>query len=124
MIIQLYELLVKQAIQSTCPERLTNPGRYANIYLKGTAMKTTDVKKVEVKSNRAAGKIIHHIPRLLEERGLVARDLLYGAQLAPGTAYSLADPYTAPKSIRFDFLARVCKYLEVDIDDILEYVPE
>lgn len=75
------------------------------------------------KTKVAAGKIINRIPRLLQQRNLTATDLLYGARLAPGTAYALANPIKTPKSINYAVLARVCDYLGVGLQDVLEYVP-
>lgn len=79
--------------------------------------------KVAEKSNGSGARIINHIPDLLNKKGLAARDLMYGARLAPGTAYAIADPDRKNKSIRFDVLAKICQYLEVDLTEILEYVP-
>ena len=67
------------------------------------------------------GMIEIKIPRLLKERKLTATDLMYGARVAPGTAYKLASEEECSKmtGISFDVLFRVCKYLEVDIGEVL-----
>lgn len=62
------------------------------------------------------------VPQILRERGLTANDLMYGARLAPGTAYKLAseEEVSDLTGISFDVLLRVCKYLNVGISDVLK----
>ena len=70
------------------------------------------------------GKIVNNIPSLLKERDLSVRDLMFGARLAAGTAYDLADPEKETKAIYFEVLARLCDFFEVGVGEIFEYVPE
>ena len=74
-------------------------------------------------SQRTPAKVVNKIPSILEEKGYVVRDLLYGARLAPGTAYALANPKQSQKTISNDVLARIIEFLEVGIEDIFEYIP-
>lgn len=62
------------------------------------------------------------IPQILKERGLTAADLMYGARIAPGTAYKLASEENAKvvTGISFDVLLKVCRYLDVSISEILQ----
>ena len=68
------------------------------------------------------GAIRFKLPKLLRERGLTASDLMYGARLAPGTAYRLAKGNA--EAISFDVLVALCNFLSVGVDDLLEYVPD
>jgi DNA-binding Xre family transcriptional regulator len=62
------------------------------------------------------------VPQLLKERGQTPTDLMYGARLAPATAYRLADGDA--QRISFDVLAALCSYFEVEVDGVLEFVPD
>lgn len=62
------------------------------------------------------------VPGLLEERGLTGIDLMYGARLAPATAYRLADGKAQRMS--FDVLISLCNFFEVGVDGILEFVAQ
>ena len=68
------------------------------------------------------GTIRVKVPELLKERKQDARDLLYGARLAPATAYRLAEG--KGEGISFEMLASLCNFFKVNVSDILEYVPE
>ncbi len=70
------------------------------------------------------GKIVNHVPRLLQERSLNAQDLMFGARLAPSTAYSWANEKNPPSRVDLDILAKICDFLGVGISDVLEYKPE
>ena len=82
-----------------------------------------DINRTNLDIKLTSGKVINMIPQLLKDRGLDAADLLYGARLAPGTAYALVDPDKPPKSIYFAVMARVCEFLDVGPGDILKYIP-
>ena len=73
-------------------------------------------------STEMKGAIRFKLPQLLRERGLTASDLMYGARLAPGTAYRLAKGDA--EAISFDVLVALCNFLSVGVDDLLEYVPD
>ncbi len=67
-----------------------------------------------------------NVPQLIQERGIIPFDLVRNAGIAPGTAYRLADAnrHDEIKSITFDVLEALCRYLNVTVSDILEYEPE
>ena len=67
------------------------------------------------------GTVIVKVPQLLADRKENATDLLYGARIAPATAYRLAEGKA--KRISFDVLASLCNYFGVGIGQIIEYVP-
>lgn len=73
------------------------------------------------KSSDAKGSVRVCVPELLERRGETAKDLLYGARLAPGTAYRLAEGQA--ESISLEVLARLCGYFQVGVGEILKYDP-
>jgi DNA-binding Xre family transcriptional regulator len=62
------------------------------------------------------------VPELLKERGLNATDLMRKANIAYATAYRLSKGQGT--AISFDVLDALCKFFEVSIDKILEYLPE
>lgn len=62
------------------------------------------------------------VPELLKERGLNATDLMRKANIAYATAYRLSKGQGT--AISFDVLDSLCKFFEVSIDKILEYLPE
>ena len=66
------------------------------------------------------GVIIVKVPKLLEERELTGIDLMYGARLAPATAYRLADGKAERMS--FDVLISLCAFFGVGVGDVLEFV--
>lgn len=66
--------------------------------------------------------IINHTPQLLKEKNLRPLDLQYHCNIALNTAKSWADPDNPPSKIDLDILEAVCRYLEVSISDVLEYV--
>jgi len=69
-----------------------------------------------------AGTIRVRVPELLKERQQTASDLMYGAHLAPATAYRLAKGEA--ESISFNVLASLCTFFNVDVSRVLEYVPD
>ncbi len=62
------------------------------------------------------------MPELLKERGLNATDLMRKANIAYATAYRLSKGQGT--AISFDVLDALCKFFDVSIDKILEYLPE
>ena len=62
------------------------------------------------------------VPELLKERDLNATDLMRKANIAYATAYRLSKGQGT--AISFDVLDSLCKFFEVSIDKILEYLPE
>ena len=72
------------------------------------------------------GKIINHVPELLEAKGKSHMDLMYDLRLAHATASDWAevDGRTPPNRIDFPTLAKLCSYFNVGVGKILEYVPD
>ena len=68
------------------------------------------------------GTIKLKVPQLLTERNLKASDLMFGARLAPATAYRIASGDA--ESISFGVLGSLCDFFGVGVGDILEYVSE
>jgi DNA-binding Xre family transcriptional regulator len=62
------------------------------------------------------------VPELLKERGLNATDLMRKANIAYATAYRLSKGQGT--AISFDVLDALCKFFEVSIDEVLEYLPD
>jgi DNA-binding Xre family transcriptional regulator len=60
------------------------------------------------------------IPELLKERGMNTSDLMYGARLAQGTAYRLAEGDA--EAMTFDVLISLCNFFNVGVGDILEFM--
>jgi DNA-binding Xre family transcriptional regulator len=67
------------------------------------------------------GGIKVRVPELLEERDMNTSDLMYGARLAQGTAYRLADGDA--EAMTFDVLISLCNFFGVGVGDILENDP-
>lgn len=85
----------------------------------GTYITTAEFAQEEPMS----GKIRVMVPQLMRDRGISPMDLLYGARLAPGTAYTLADDERSQDltSMSFDVLVKLCKFFDVGVSDILKY---
>ena len=62
------------------------------------------------------------VPELMKERGVNATDLMRKANIAYATAYRLSKGEGT--AISFDVLDALCKFFDVSIDKILEYLPE
>ena len=62
------------------------------------------------------------VPELLKERDLNATDLMRKANIAYATAYRLSKGQGT--AISFDVLDALCKFFEVSIDEVLEYLPD
>lgn len=78
-------------------------------------------KQAEYKTKNK-GNIIVKVPRLLHQRDLSRADLMYGARLAPATAYRLADGDA--EAMTFDVLISLCNFFNVGVGDILEFVQD
>jgi DNA-binding Xre family transcriptional regulator len=75
----------------------------------------TDQKTKEILE--MAGTIRVKVPELLSNRKLRASDLMYGARLAPATAYRLASGDA--DAITFDVLGNICDFFGVGVGDVL-----
>jgi putative transcriptional regulator len=62
------------------------------------------------------------VPELLKERGLNASNLMREAKLAYATAYKLSKGRS--KGISFDVLNSLCQVFDVEVGEILEYIPD
>jgi len=62
------------------------------------------------------------VPELMKRKGLNATDLMRKANIAYGTALRLSKG--EGDAITFDVLESLCKLFEVQVKDVLEYVPD
>jgi putative transcriptional regulator len=62
------------------------------------------------------------VPELLEKHGMNATDLMRKANIAYATAYRLSKGQGT--AISFDVLDTLCKLFDVQVKDVLEYIPE
>ena len=62
------------------------------------------------------------VPELLEKHQINATDLMRQANIAYGTAFKLAKG--KGKGISFDVLTSLCKLFDVEVGEILEYIPD
>ena len=62
------------------------------------------------------------VPELLKQNNLNATDLSRKTNIAYATAYRLAKGKGS--AISFDVLDALCKFFQVKVEEILEYVPE
>jgi DNA-binding Xre family transcriptional regulator len=61
------------------------------------------------------------VPELLKQRNLNATDLMRKANIAYATAFRLSKGKGT--AISFEVLDALCKFFEVEIEEILEYQP-
>ena len=61
------------------------------------------------------------VPDLLKEHGMNATDLMRKANIAYATAYRLTKGEGT--AISFDVLTSLCKLFDVEVGEILEYIP-
>ena len=73
-----------------------------------------------------SGKIRVMVPELMRARGIRPMDLIYGARIAPGTAYTLSDDEKSQKmtGITFDVLAKLCAFFGVGAGEIIRFEEE
>lgn len=62
------------------------------------------------------------VPDLMKEHGFNAADLMREANLAYGTALKLSKG--KGKGISFEVLDSLCKLFDVEVGEILEYIPD
>jgi putative transcriptional regulator len=62
------------------------------------------------------------VPELMRKKGLNVTDLMRQANIAYPTAHRLSKGLG--NAITFDVLESLCKLFEVQVKDILEYVPD
>ena len=62
------------------------------------------------------------VPELMEQKGLNASDLMRKANIAYRTALRLSKGEATAMS--FDVLESLCQLFEVNVQDVLEYIPE
>jgi DNA-binding Xre family transcriptional regulator len=63
-----------------------------------------------------------NVPDLLEKSGLNATDMMREGRIAYGTALRLSKG--SATGITFDVLEALCKLFDVQVSEILEYVPD
>ncbi len=68
------------------------------------------------------GTVNIRVSDLLKDKGMSVRELVDRTGMSYNTALALSR--NASTRIDLDTLARVCDALDVDIDAVLEYVPE
>ena len=71
-------------------------------------------------------RIMNNVPELLNEKGLTASDLHYGARITINTAKRWADSKEAQEINQYDpdTLVAICGFLEVGIGDLFTIVDE
>jgi DNA-binding Xre family transcriptional regulator len=62
------------------------------------------------------------VPELLKKKGLNATDLMRKGNISYGTAHRLSKG--EGDGITFEVLSALCKLFDVQVKDILEYVPD
>ena len=62
------------------------------------------------------------VPELMKQKGYNATDLMRKANIAYGTALRLSKGEA--DAISFEVLESLCKLFEVQVEDVIEYVPE
>ena len=62
------------------------------------------------------------VPELMKRKGLNTTDLMRKANIAYGTALRLSKG--EGDAITFEVLGSLCKLFEVQVKDVLEYVPD
>ncbi|WKZ38406.1 MAG: helix-turn-helix transcriptional regulator [Anaerolineales bacterium] len=62
------------------------------------------------------------VPELLKKKGLNATDLMRKGNIAYGTAHRLSKG--EGDGITFEVLSSLCKLFNVQVKDILDYVPD
>ena len=62
------------------------------------------------------------VPQLMKQQGFTATDLMRKGNIAYGTALRLSKG--DGDGITFEVLEALCELFKVDVNDILEYIPE
>lgn len=63
-----------------------------------------------------------NVPTLMEQKGLNITDLMRQANIAYTTAHRIVKGKN--KSISYEILSTLCEIFDVQVGDILEYVPD
>jgi putative transcriptional regulator len=66
--------------------------------------------------------IIVKIPELLKKHGMNATDLMRKGEIAYATALRLSKGEAS--GISFDVLESICRLFDVNVSDVIEYIPE
>ena len=62
------------------------------------------------------------VPELLTKHGMNATDLMRKANIAYATAYRLSKGQGS--AISFNVLEAICKLFDVQVKDVIEYIPD
>ncbi|WP_350656150.1 helix-turn-helix transcriptional regulator [Psychrobacter sp. S1-30-MNA-CIBAN-0213] len=66
--------------------------------------------------------LVNHLPTLLAERRLKVADAVRATGISKTTLHKIYNDQST--RIDFDTIDKLCKYLEVEVGDIFEYVEE
>lgn len=66
--------------------------------------------------------IVNHLPTLLAERRLKVADAVRATGISKTTLHKIYNDQTS--RIDFDTIDKLCEFLEVEVGDIFEYVPD
>ena len=66
--------------------------------------------------------IVNHLPTLLAEKRLKVADAVRATGVSKTTLHKIYNDQSS--RIDFDTIDKLCKYLEVEVGDIFEYVEE
>ena len=81
----------------------------------------TPIVAVQIKEEELVGRVISHVPKLLEKRGWGAMDLVRKAELGIDTAYKLARGET---DFTIQTLEKLCKVFGVPVQRVIEFVED
>jgi len=66
--------------------------------------------------------IVNHLPTLLAERRLKVADAVRATGISKTTLHKIYNDQSS--RIDFDTIDKLCEFLEVEVGDIFEYVPD
>ena len=66
--------------------------------------------------------IVNHLPTLLAERRLKVADAVRAIGISKTTLHKIYNDQSS--RIDFDTIDKLCEFLEVEVGDIFEYVPD
>lgn len=66
--------------------------------------------------------IVNHLPTLLAERRLKVADAVRATGISKTTLHKIYNDQSS--RIDFDTINKLCEFLEVEVGDIFEYVPD
>lgn len=66
--------------------------------------------------------IVNHLPTLLAERRLKVADAVRATGISKTTLHKIYNDQSS--RIDFDTIDKLCEFLEVEVGDIFEYIPD